>query len=312
MAIVKVMAMAMTVTMTVLTACSGDEALSPPPATQVVGQDLPEASEPTAVPLDELQAAATAYHRLVVELLGALQTNTTRFTDAVRRGDLSAARELYPAMREPWEMIEPVVEGLPVSATAIDGLSEDFALAEADPGFTGFHALEYFLWAQGSTGNGAVVDEIALAAQLDADIAIAVGAIGSLVIEPGEMTNGAATLIEEAAQTKVVGLEDRYSHTDLAMLDANVRGARHVFDLVETMLRSVDVSLADTIAASFAEVGEALDPYRGDDSFVSGDDSFVSYDEVTEADRNHLKTSMAQLAEALARLTGSLGLEVEG
>ncbi|TPW14432.1 MAG: hypothetical protein FD127_1425 [Acidimicrobiaceae bacterium] len=290
MAIVKVMAMAMvmTVTMTMLAACSGDEGLSPPPATQVVGQDLPEASETTAVPLDELQAAATAYHRLVVELLGALQTNTTRFTDAVRRGDLSAARELYPAMREPWEMIEPVVEGLPVSATAIDGLSEDFALAEADPGFTGFHALEYFLWAQGSTGNG------------------------SLVIEPGEMTNGAATLIEEAAQTKVVGLEDRYSHTDLAMLDANVRGARHVFDLVETMLRSVDVSLADTIAASFAEVGEALDPYRGDDSFVSGDDSFVSYDEVTEADRNHLKTSMAQLAEALARLTGSLGLEVEG
>jgi iron uptake system component EfeO len=300
-AIVKVMAMAMTV----LAACSGDEGLSPPPATQVVGQDLPEPSETTAVPLDELQAAATEYHRLVVELLGALQTNTTRFTDAVRRGDLSAARELYPTMREPWEMIEPVVEGLPVSATAIDGLSEDFALAEADPGFTGFHALEYFLWAQGSTGNGAVVDEIALAARLDADIAIAVGAIGSLVIEPGEMTNGAATLIEEAAQTKVVGLEDRYSHTDLAMLDANVRGARHVFDLVETMLRSVDVSLADTIAASFAEVGEALDPYRGDDSFVS-------YDEVTEADRNHLKTSTAQLAEALARLTGSLGLEVEG
>lgn len=307
MAIVKVpvMAMAMTVTMTVLAACSGDEGLSPPPATQVVGEDLPEASAPTAVPLDELQAASTAYHRLVVELLGALQTNTTRFTDAVRRGDLSAARELYPAMREPWEMIEPVVEGLPVSATAIDGLSEDFALAEADPGFTGFHALEYFLWAQGTTGNSAAVDEIALAARLDADIAMAVDAIGSLVIEPGEMTNGAATLIEEAAQTKVVGLEDRYSHIDLAMLDANVRGARHVFDLVETMLRSVDVSLADTIAASFAEVGEALDPYRGDDSFVS-------YDEVTEADRNHFKTSTAQLAEALARLTGSLGLEVEG
>ncbi len=45
------------------------------------------------------------------------------------------------------------------------------------------------------------------------------------------MTNGAAGLIEEAAQTKITGEEERYSKTDLYTLQANVDGAHKIFVL---------------------------------------------------------------------------------
>ena len=65
----------------------------------------------------------------------------------------------------------------------------------------------------------------ALADRLDTDIQSLIGEVEVLEIQPQVMTNGAAALIEEAAQTKITGEEERYSGTDLVTLQANVDGA---------------------------------------------------------------------------------------
>ncbi len=147
------------------------------------------------------------------------------------------------------------------------------------------------------------VDMAALADRLDADIQDLIEQVEVLVIEPQVMTNGAAALIEEAAQTKITGEEERYSLTDLVTFQANVDGARTVFDLVSPLLVTVDESLAQDIEAQFTEVQGLLDEYR-----VEG--GFEPYSEVSEADRDTFKTSMAELSELLSQVTGSLGLQV--
>lgn len=260
------------------------------------------ATADTVVDGEALAAATAAYQTFVAAQVEALQQGTTAFTDAVRNGDVEAAKALYAQVRIPWEQIEPVAELFPESDGVIDSRADDFELGEADPEFTGFHAIEYGLWAQG-TIDGAEVDLAALADRLDADIAALVGQIGTLTIQPQVMTNGAAALIEEAAQTKVTGEEERYSRTDLATFDANVDGARVVFDLVEPLLRPVDEVLADGILRAFDSVEALLEPYRDGTGFVS-------YDEVAETDRAKFKTSMAALSELLSQVTGSLGLTV--
>ncbi len=275
---------------------------SDPRAQLTITGDGDIATGDTLVDSDALAAATTAYQAYVAEQVEALRTGTAAFTDAVRSGDLEAAKSLYAQVRIPWEQIEPVAELFPESDGRIDARSDDYELAEADPAFTGFHALEYGLWAQGSI-DGARVDLTALADRLDADIAALVEQISALTIQPQVMTNGAAALIEEAAQTKVTGEEERYSRTDLTTFAANVAGSRVVFDLVEPLLRPLDAELADAIGAAFADVEALLDPYRDGESFVS-------YDEVTEADRARFKTSMAALSELLSQVTGSLGLTV--
>ena len=256
-----------------------------------------EAGPSLQVDQADLDAAVTDYQTYVLARTEALATNTKKFTDAVRAGDLDTAKQLYAEVRVPWEQIEPVAELFPDSDAVIDSRADDFPEAEADPDFTGFHALEYGLF------GGGDVDMAALADRLDTDIQSLIGEVEVLEIQPQVMTNGAAALIEEAAQTKITGEEERYSGTDLVTLQANVDGANKVFVLVSPLLASVDKQLDDDLTAQFAKVQALLDTYRTADGFEP-------YGVVSEADRAKLKTSMAELSELLSQVSGSLGLQV--
>ena len=255
------------------------------------------------MPTAELEQATSEYQAYVFEQVALLQTEVKSFTDAVRADDIDEARSLYAAVRVPWERIEPVAELFPDSDGVIDARSDDYPEAEADPDFSGFHALEYGLFAQG-TIDGAEVDLTALADRLDTDITELIANVSALTIEPQVMTNGAAALIEEAAQTKITGEEDRYSKTDLSTFAANVEGSRVVFGLVEPLLQTVNAQLVADLIASFAEVEELLAAFR------EADGSYQTYDNVTEADQAKFKTTMSQLSEELSQVTGSLGLVV--
>jgi iron uptake system component EfeO len=249
-----------------------------------------------------LDAAVGAYTAYVLEQTQLLATGTKAFTDAVRAGDPEKAKSLYAQVRAPWERIEPVAELFPDSDGVIDSRADDFEKKEADPAFTGFHALEYGLWANG-TINGAKVDLVSLANGLDKDITELITLVKALEIQPQVMTNGAAALIEEAANTKITGEEERYSHTDLVTFAANVDGSRKVFDLVEPLLKGVDAKLDTNITKDFTTVNDVLAKYKDGSGYMT-------YDKVTSADRDKFKSSMAALSEDLAQVSGSFGLEV--
>ena len=256
-----------------------------------------EAAPAASVDQAKLDAAVVDYQSYVLAQTEALATNTKQFTDAIRAGDVAKAKQLYAQVRVPWEQIEPVAELFPDSDGVIDSRADDFPKAEADPDFTGFHALEYGLFAGGS------VDMPTLADRLDSDIQALIGNVKVLEIQPQVMTNGAAALIEEAAQTKITGEEERYSGTDLVTLEANVDGAKQVFDLVSPLLVTVNAQLNEDLGAQFTKVQTTLDGYKTSDGFEP-------YSRVSEADRAKLKTSMAELSELLSQVSGSLGLQV--
>ena len=262
--------------------------------------DVAAATGPDRAALDEL---AAEYTKVVRGEATKLSQGTRQFTAAVRAGDTVQAKALYAKVREPWERIEPVAEAFPDADAAIDSRADDHPRAEADPGFKGFHAIEYGLWAQGT--KGARVDLPRLATTLDTDVASLVRELRALKVTPEAMTNGAAALIEEAAQTKVTGEEERYSRTDLVTLAANLDGARTVFNLIEDRLGAADPGLRDDTIRAIRRVREVLGRYEVDGGFAS-------YARVTREDRNLLKTTMAELSELFARVPGSLGLELAG
>ena len=225
-----------------------------------------------------------------------LATNTKQFTDAIRAGDVAKAKQLYAQVLGPWEQIEPVAELFPDSDGVIDSRADDFPKAEADPTSPAS--------TRSSTGcSRGSVDMPALADRLDSDIQALIDNVNVLEIQPQVMTNGAAALIEEAAQTKITGEEERYSGTDLVTLQANVDGAKQVFDLISPLLVSVNAELNEDLGAQFTKVQTTLDGYK-----IS--DGFEPYSRVSEVDRAKLKTSMAELSELLSQVSGSLGLQV--
>ena len=76
---------------------------------------------------------------------------------------------------------------------------------------------------------------------------------------PYTMAQGAGALIEEVAQTKMTGEEDRYSGTDLLSIQANVDGSQKIVDILRPTLGQVDAGYLARLDAAFAARGR---PHR--------------------------------------------------
>lgn len=251
-------------------------------------------------PVDPMQLVGplSEYKIYVQTEADALVKATEAFVAAIKAGDVEKARGLFAATRMPYERIEPIAELFSDLDSSIDARADDWEKREADPGFTGFHRLEYALFSENSTaGMEAVAD------RLLADVTTLQGRIKTLTVPPATMIGGAAGLIEEVAASKISGEEDRYSGTDLADFQANMEGAQKILELVTPLVAERDADLLARTNANFKTVDEVLTKYR------KADGSFANYKELTDADRRALQGPIAALAEDLARLSGILGIQ---
>jgi iron uptake system component EfeO len=108
---------------------------------------------------DAMLAAATdSYQRYVRSQTAALVEKTQEFVDAVKAGDVEAAKALFPVARTYWERIEPVAEIFGDLDPKIDGREE---VVEEGMEFTGFHRIEQDLWEAGDiSGSGPMADQL--------------------------------------------------------------------------------------------------------------------------------------------------------
>ncbi len=255
--------------------------------------------------------AVSAYEGFVAEQATRLVRRTTVFTDAVRAGDLAAAKAAYAPSRVPWETIEPIAGLVEAADAAIDVRVDDFS-GPTDPGFTGWHRLEYILWERGTTAGAA-----RYADRLDRDVAALRADLADLEIPPAALALGAAELIQEVSEGKITGEEDRWSKTDLWDVDANVAGAEKIVELLTPALEATDPELLARIDAGFAELDASIDELRRGDGFVlfcREDDPYPAPDlcprvTVTAAQIDAMKGRLAGLSEDLALVPGALGLQ---
>ena len=225
-----------------------------------------------------------------------LVAKTTEFTAAVKAGNIAKAKSLFAATRYHYERIEPIAELFNELDPAIDAREDDFKQGPKDPAFTGFHRLEYALWVENSTAG---VNEIA--DKLLADVKTLQQEIDLLSFPPNKVVGGAAVLVEEVAGSKISGEEDRYSHTDLSDFQANIEGAQKIVDLFRPLIAEKNQALLDKTDANCKTVNEILAKYQTANGFET-------YDKLTEADRKALQAPINALAEDLAQLRGTLGL----
>lgn len=245
----------------------------------------------------DLVAPIADYKIWVGQETDALLSRTESFVAAIKAGELDKAKALYAPARVHYERIEPIAELFSDLDKSIDVRADDFEKKEADPAFTGFHRLEYGLFAKNSTEGLSP-----LADKLLADIKDLQGRIKSLAVPPEKVVGGAAVLIEEVAKTKIAGEEDRYSRTDLWDFKANVEGARKIHELLRPLTTQESPKLVQRIDANFAKVDKLLE------SYAAPGGGFVSYDKVSKKHRNAMRGPVNALAEDLSKLRGTLGL----
>ncbi|MFF8414449.1 iron uptake system protein EfeO [Streptomyces omiyaensis] len=247
----------------------------------------------------EMDAAVAAYRQYVQAQAEETLPRAKAFTDAVRAGDLEAAKKAYAPSRIGWERTEPVAESFGDIDPKVD-VREDGLEEGQDPAkdWTGWHRLEKALWQD----EKITTRERQLADRLDADLADWVKRVGTAEITPTSMANGAKELLDEVATGKVTGEEERYSHTDLVDFKANVEGAQKSFDLLKPVASKNDPALVGELDRQFAALNALLDKYRAD---KTGYD-FTSYDKVGKAERKELSDGVNALAEPLSKLAAAV------
>jgi iron uptake system component EfeO len=235
-----------------------------------------------------LKQAADSYQRYVNSQSIALAERTTAFVNAVKAGDVAKAKALYPVARTYWERIEPVAESFGDLDSKIDARVND---VEAGTEWTGFHRIEQALWVSNNTlGMEKYADKLLV------DVKTVVAKAKVVKLNPLQLANGAKELLDEVANGKVTGEEDRYSHTDLWDFQANIEGSQAAIQALRPALQQRDAALATTLDGNFKAVFAALDKYR------SGD-GFKPY-QPTEAERKQLGTVVDALAEPVSKVAG--------
>jgi iron uptake system component EfeO len=243
----------------------------------------------------EMDAAVAGYRTYAQEQADATLPKVKVFTDAVRAGDIAAAKKAFAPSRVGWERTEPVAESFgdidPKVDTRADGL-------ESGQKWTGWHRLEKELWQDKKLSP----DAKSLANELDKDLADWQQRVGKAVITPTSMANGAKELLDEVASGKITGEEDRYSHTDLVDFKANVEGAQKSYELLKPVAAKNEPALVTELDKQFAAINTLLDTYRT----APGSPDFVSYDKVTEPQRKKLSDGVNALAEPLSKLAAAV------
>lgn len=248
-------------------------------------------------PLQLVQPVAE-YKLYVIENAGDLVKHTRDFTAAVKAGDVEKAKALYAPTRTYYEKIEPVAELFSDLDFSIDSRADDHEKEEKDPGFGGFHRIEYGLWTEKSADGLAPYAD-----KLQADVEALEQRLVDLTFPPEKVVGGAAVLMEEVAATKISGEENRYSQTDLWDFQANFEGAHKIVELVRPLVVKENPAFVAKADANFKVVFDTLAKYR------TADGGFESYGKLSDADRKVLAGRVNTLAEDLSQMRGILGLD---
>jgi iron uptake system component EfeO len=234
----------------------------------------------------ELDRAAREYQDYVDDQSELLVDRTRGFVAAVEAGDVERAKELYAPSRVPWERIEPIAEKFGTLDPEVDAREGDVPIQQ----WTGFHRIEQALWVEDTTEGQ---DEYA--AELMSDVRRLERKVDNVKLQASDPVFGAVELLNEVSATKITGEEERYSHTDLYDIAANVEGAEVAFEFVKPVVERQNPELVTEIEASFADLDRELAPYRRDDGWVS-------YEKVDEEQRRELSQKIDALAEPLSRV----------
>jgi iron uptake system component EfeO len=193
----------------------------------------PAAGGPAAVPVtkNDLYAPTQAYRTYVTQGLKALATKTDALKTAVDGGDLAAARSSWLPAHLAYERLGAAYGTFDDFDGEINGRPDGLPGGVHDPGFTGFHRVEYGLWHGESAGSLRKAAD-----RLDSDVHGLVAAFPQQEIDPGDLGLRAHEIMENSLQFQLSGEADQGSGTSLATMSANLEGTTEVLAVLRPIL----------------------------------------------------------------------------
>lgn len=228
---------------------------------------------------------------------GALIKAVTALEQAMIAGDLTQAQALYLPAREAYQHLAPAAQRLAELDNAINARADYFERREQDPAFSGFHRLEYGLFAQHSLDGLTPI-----AQRLVGDVTTLKQQLLAQSLPPEQLVSIVVRNLNSLADVRAAsGEEERYSHLDLNGFAANLEVARKVVDLMRPLLAKSAADLLPGIDSAISTFAAQLDGLKVDGHYRT-------YDSVTADQRQQIADKAKALAAALDGIDPALGL----
>ena len=241
-------------------------------------------------PLSEFRVYLSSQGNALIKAVDAL-------SQAIATGDLAQAQALYVPAREAYQRLAPAAQRLAELDNSINARADYFEKREQDPGFIGFHRLEYGLFEQRSTQGLTPI-----AQQLLANSVLLKQQLLAQSLPPEQLVSIVARTLHNLADTRASsGEEERYSHIDLNGFAANLQVTHKVVDLLRPLLTKNNADLLRTIDDASAALDAELDGLKTAQGFNT-------YDTVNAGQRQQISHKAKALADALDGIDPALGL----
>jgi iron uptake system component EfeO len=218
-----------------------------------------------------------------------------RLRDAIASGNLDAAQTAWREARLPYRHVEPLAYRFSDLEAKIDPRAAYLEKREADPAFTGYHRLEYGLFAKRSTEQ-----LLPLADALLADLKELALRLRQAPLDPGLLIEMPGASALQMAQAQVPDGENLYAGNDLQDFEAAVEGIEKLTGLLRQVASGVDPALDSTIGQDMDAVTARLAMLRRK--------PFASYEDVPRPERETLAADLTRLSESLSKLQPAIGL----
>ena len=226
----------------------------------------------------------------------ALLTQIALLRTAIGTHDLPAAQAAYLQARLDYQRIAATAQRFGDLDNRINARADDYAERERDPGFSGFHRIEYGLFAGHSTDGLA-----GFAQQLDADVRTLQTDMLAQTMPPDHLSENAAQLMRGIAARRATGEEERYSGAVLPAFAANLDAVDQTVALLQPLLNRSAPDVLARVQAASTDLRNTLATYHQGDAWRS-------YADVDATGRARIAEQAGALADALEAINPALGL----
>ncbi|WP_028682575.1 iron uptake system protein EfeO [Pseudomonas chlororaphis] len=241
-------------------------------------------------PLSEFRVYLSSQGTTLIKAVSALE-------QAIQAGDLAQAQALYLPARAAYQRLAPAAQRLGELDNSINARADYFEKREQDPGFVGFHRLEYALFQQRDLSGLAPI-----AQRLLSDVTTLKQQLLAQSLPPEQLVSLVARAQRSIAEVRAgSGEEERYSHSDLNGFAANLETTRKVVDLLRPLL-------AKPAAPLLAQIDSALGALDSQYRALRSAEGYASYDSVGADQRKRIADQAKVLADALDGIDPALGL----
>ncbi|HEY0213128.1 MAG TPA: iron uptake system protein EfeO [Paenirhodobacter sp.] len=270
--------------------------LSNPRGTLIVTPSDEAAQAASEVTVRKFLGPLSEYRVYLVMQGNAAQKSAQALRDAIAAGDLPGAKAAWLAARSPWRHIQPLAYRFSDLENTIDPRATYLAGREHDPAFSGYHRIEYGLFAQNSTAGLLPVADALLS-----DLEALKARLRAAPLDPQLLISLPVDTVGRIAQAQIMTGENAYAGSDLADLHASIEGVAKLVGLLGAVVAPVDPGLNDRITAQLQQVQGAIIAQKQGDTFPD-------YATLGADQRKALADAMTALGSVLGELPTVIGM----